>query len=72
MSTPLVKISALCKTFVMGAGEVHALSGIDLEIAANSFTVVMGPSDRAKARSCIYWGLDRPTAGIKLRGKTDE
>ena len=55
----------------MGAGEVHALSGIDLEIDANSFTVVMGPSGSGKSTLLyLLGGLDRPTDGsIEIEGQ---
>ena len=44
-----IQIRDLRKTFVMGRNTVRALDGVDLDIPANSFTVVMGPSGSGKS-----------------------
>lgn len=43
---------------------VHALDGVDFDVAAGTFTAVMGPSGSGKSTllQCAA-GLDRPTAG---------
>ncbi|MGW4050033.1 ABC transporter ATP-binding protein [Streptomyces sp. NPDC004779] len=45
-------------------GEVRALDGVDLDVAAGTFTAVMGPSGSGKSTllRCAA-GLDRPDAG---------
>src|SRR4030067_30815 len=45
MSEPLVKTTALCKTFIMGAGEVHALPALQ-----NLFFPIPFPRVPAKQR----------------------
>lgn len=51
-------------------GEVRALDGVDLDLAAGTFTAVMGPSGSGKSTllRCAA-GLDRPTAGrVEIAG----
>ncbi len=58
----------------MGAVSVRALAGVDLEIARNSFCLVMGPSGSGKSTLLyLLGGLDRPTAGrIHVNGQSIE
>ena len=63
-STPLVRIRNLKKVFPMGEQNVSALDGIDLDIPAGSFTVIMGPSGSGKSTLLyLVGGLDKPTEG---------
>lgn len=71
MTSPLIQVSGLKRHYEMGGTLVRALDGVDLEIAAHTFTVVMGPSGSGKS-SLLYLlgGLDRPTAGeITVNGE---
>jgi putative ABC transport system ATP-binding protein len=61
---PLIQIRNLKKTFTMGKQKVHALAGVDLDIAPGSLTVVMGPSGSGKSTLLyLLGGLDRSTSG---------
>jgi putative ABC transport system ATP-binding protein len=54
----------LTKTYRMGEAEVHALRGVDLEIAAGELIVLLGPSGSGKSTLLnILGGLDTPSAG---------
>ncbi len=69
-TTSFISTRDLRKTFIMGRTRVHALAGVDLDIATNTFTVVMGPSGSGKSTLLyLLGGLDRPTGGaMKVNG----
>ncbi|MFZ5881610.1 MAG: ABC transporter ATP-binding protein [Chloroflexota bacterium] len=64
MTTPLIRVAGLTRHYQMGGTTVRALDGVDIEIEAHTFTVVMGPSGSGKS-SLLYLlgGLDRPSGG---------
>jgi putative ABC transport system ATP-binding protein len=70
MNNAIVKISQIYKEFNMGQTLVRALSGIDLVLQSNSFTVLMGPSGSGKSTLLyLLGGLDRSTKGnIEVNG----
>jgi putative ABC transport system ATP-binding protein len=64
LSEPVFTARALTKIYRMGESEVHALRGVDLEIRAGEFIVLLGPSGSGKSTLLnILGGLDTPTSG---------
>jgi putative ABC transport system ATP-binding protein len=54
----------ITKVYRMGESEVHALRGVDLEIGAGEFIVLLGPSGSGKSTLLnILGGLDTPSSG---------
>jgi len=62
--SPVFRARNLCKTYVMGEVEIHALRDIDLDIFEGEFVVLLGPSGSGKSTLLnILGGLDAPTSG---------
>jgi putative ABC transport system ATP-binding protein len=72
MTEPFIRVTGLKKHYQMGGATVRALDGVDLEIMANTFTVVMGPSGSGKSTLLyLLGGLDRATSGdIRVNGQS--
>jgi putative ABC transport system ATP-binding protein len=61
---PVFEARGITKVYHMGEVEVHALRGVDLELAESEFIVLLGPSGSGKSTLLnILGGLDLPTAG---------
>ncbi len=61
---PVFRARQLCKTYVMGEVEVHALRDVDLDIREGELIVLLGPSGSGKSTLLnILGGLDAPTSG---------
>ncbi|WP_372527461.1 ABC transporter ATP-binding protein [Piscinibacter sp.] len=66
-ATPVFIARGLTKVYKMGEVEVHALRGVDLEIYASEFVVLLGPSGSGKSTLLnILGGLDTPTSGSAM------
>jgi putative ABC transport system ATP-binding protein len=64
---PLFTARGLTKVYDMGEVRVDALRGIDFELAAGEFVVLLGPSGSGKSTLLnILGGLDVPTSGEVL------
>lgn len=60
----VIKTEGLTKVYEMGAEQVHALSGIDLEIRKGEYVAIMGPSGSGKSTLMNLIGcLDSPSSG---------
>jgi putative ABC transport system ATP-binding protein len=60
----MVELKKVKKSYPMGEVTVHALRGIDLDIASGEFIVLLGPSGCGKTTTLnLIGGLDRPTSG---------
>lgn len=62
---------ALTKVYEMGAVQVHALRGVDLDLFSGELVVLLGPSGSGKSTLLnILGGLDTATAGqVTYRGR---
>jgi putative ABC transport system ATP-binding protein len=64
MSTRLITLAGITKSYTLGSVVVPALKGVDLAIEKGEFTVLMGPSGSGKSTLLNILGLlDRPSAG---------
>ncbi|HWB82767.1 MAG TPA: ABC transporter ATP-binding protein [Bryobacteraceae bacterium] len=60
----VIRTYELWKTYVMGDQEIHAVSGVDIEIKRGEYVAIMGPSGSGKSTLMNLIGcLDTPTAG---------
>jgi len=72
MEKPIIQISELGKTYVMGNEKVHALKTITLNIKKNEYVALMGPSGSGKSTLMNLLGcLDTPTRGKYLLNGSD-
>jgi putative ABC transport system ATP-binding protein len=76
--TPIIRVNGLRKIYSTGEIEVHALRGVDLNVARGEFLAVVGPSGSGKSTLFhILGGLAPPTAGevwidgVELRAMTE-
>lgn len=65
--TAVLQAAGVSRTFASPAGDVVAVRGVDLEVAAGELVVVTGRSGSGKTTLLtMLGGLDRPTAGRVL------
>ncbi len=61
---PVFSVRGVSKVYHTGDVEVHALRGVELELYAGEFVVLLGPSGSGKSTLVnILGGLDVPSAG---------
>jgi ABC-type lipoprotein export system ATPase subunit len=61
---PVLRTHALRMQYGQGAGAVHALDAVDLEVAAGETVAIMGPSGCGKSTLLhLLGGLERPSSG---------
>src|SRR4051812_8262233 len=61
----VIRTYDLWKTYIMGDQEIHAVSGIDIEIKKGEYVAIMGPSGSGKSTLMNLIGcLDSPTSGL--------
>ncbi len=60
----VIRTYDLWKTYIMGDQEIHAVSGLDVEIRKGEYVAIMGPSGSGKSTLMNLIGcLDTPTKG---------
>lgn len=68
----LIRFAGVTKVYPMGAGEVEALKGVDLDIPAGELVVVLGPSGSGKTTFLnLIGGMDTVTSGSLVVNGSD-
>src|SRR5580698_4346763 len=68
---PMIRVRGLTKVYRVGEVDVHALRGVDLDIARGEFVAIVGASGSGKSTLFhILGGLTPPTAGtVRIDGR---
>ena len=70
MSTPLIQVTGVTKTFFGKGEDVTPLKDLDLDVARGDFVALMGPSGSGKTTLLhLLAGIDKPTSGtVRIDG----
>ena len=72
MKKAILSAKGLCKSFAHNGGQVHILTGLDLDIYEGDFTIIMGASGSGKSTTLYSLsGMDRATGGQVMYGGED-
>lgn len=64
MSSPIIVLNKVVKTYENAAGLFHALKGVDLEVEQGEFLAIIGKSGSGKSTMLnMITGIDRPSSG---------
>ncbi|MFO7973962.1 MAG: ABC transporter ATP-binding protein [Candidatus Hydrogenedentota bacterium] len=64
VSTDIIRLEHVCKTYEVGTEQVHAVEDVSLTFSPGTFCAVMGPSGSGKSTMLNLLGcLDRPSSG---------
>lgn len=67
---PIIELKDIKKEYKIGTEEIHALSGVTLNIFKNEYVALMGPSGSGKSTLMNMLGcLDSPTSGEYILNK---
>ncbi len=69
--SPVVVCKEVTRVYRQGSQEVHALRGLNMEVAVGEFTAICGPSGSGKTTLLnVIGALDRPSGGqVLLEGR---
>ncbi len=71
-AAPAIRLEAVEKTYGSGEVAVHALRGVDVEIAAGQLVVILGPSGSGKTTLLnLVGGIESPSGGRIVVGGRD-
>ncbi|MDR0271913.1 MAG: ABC transporter ATP-binding protein [Clostridiales bacterium] len=72
MRETVMEVTGLTKDYIMGEVTVNALRGVDFNLYAGEFVVVLGPSGSGKSTLLnIIGGIDRATSGSVMVNNRD-
>ena len=67
MTTPIIHLDKIAKSYLMGKQALPVLKGVSLDIYKNEYVALMGPSGSGKSTLMNILGcLDSPTAGTYI------
>lgn len=71
-TVPAYRLTGVTKTYQQKGRIVHALRGVDVQIAQGDFVTIQGPTGGGKSTLLQLLGaLDKPTEGQVMIGETD-